>query len=144
MHRLSLLAIATAFVSFTHAHGDHGDPEARLKGPADYEDGWAQYHMAEEHHISNVDPATFFTLHDYEGMGVWTEDDILTTYGMHDESALDVPEEKEEEIVNKVLELFDSEGAGSITKEEFVEAWNRGVRLPDFGTGPGHHGEFST
>jgi hypothetical protein len=142
LQTLRLLLAATALAAPALAHGDHGDqPEQAVLGPADYEDGWAQYHMAEEHHISNVDPATFFKIHDFEDAGVWTEEDILRFYGMDDESARDVPETTRERIVDQVFALFDSVGAGSITLDEFVEAWNAGKRLPDFGTGPGHHGK---
>lgn len=95
----------------------------------------------EEHHIGNFDPGAFFSLHDYDASGFWDSDEILTTYGMKDESAKDVPQEKRDEVVTKVMKLLDKDGDGRVTKEEWM-AFNEGPgnTLPDFGLGPGHHG----
>lgn len=40
-----------------------------------------------------------------------------------------------------VFQIYDKDFNGGITKEEFVEEYNKGNVLPDFGTGPGHHGD---
>ncbi|KAK4697090.1 hypothetical protein P7C71_g934, partial [Lecanoromycetidae sp. Uapishka_2] len=103
---------------------------------------WATRHMAEEHHIANMDPSAFFTLHDYDNSAAWTAADIRRTYGLDDESAKDIAEEKKASVVKGVLELFDKNGDGMVEKEEWMDGWvKEGKRLPDYGTGPGHHGD---
>lgn len=67
--------------------------------------------------------------------------DILRTYGLLDASTASIPELKKKGVVDTVLSLFDTDGSGAITKEEFVSKWEQGQRLPDFGMGPGHHGD---
>ena len=32
--------------------------------------------MAEEHHIDNFDPASFFSMHDFNSDGVWTPEEV--------------------------------------------------------------------
>ncbi|MDI1486585.1 MAG: hypothetical protein OHK93_005817 [Ramalina farinacea] len=54
--------------------------------------------MAEEHHIGNLDPSAFFQLHDYDSSGVWTVKDIRRTYGLDDESAREVSEQRKGEV----------------------------------------------
>lgn len=87
----------------------------------------------EEHHISNFDPGSFFLLHDYDGSLTWTAAEISRTYGLDDESAKDVPDQKRQEVLKGVLEKFDFDGDGMISREEWLEGWERGARLPDFG-----------
>ena len=96
----------------------------------------------EEHHIQNFDPASFFTLHDFDGSGSWTPDEIRRTYGLEDESSNDVPLSKKESIVAEVLQVWDVDGDGRISRDEWMKGWSgQGKRLKDFGTGPGHHGD---
>lgn len=97
--------------------------------------------VTEEHHIATFDASTFFTLHDYDSTGKWSPDDVRKTYGLLDESAATIPQSKKDEVVKIVFQLFDKDDSGDISKEEYVEATNNGVKLPDFGTGPGHHGD---
>ncbi|KAK4989549.1 hypothetical protein LTR50_003156 [Elasticomyces elasticus] len=97
--------------------------------------------MAEEHHIAEFDAGSFFNLHDYDSSGSWTADDIRKTYGLKDESTKDIPESKKAEVVAKVLELFDRDRSGTITYAEYTIGHARGQELPDFGLGPGHHGD---
>ncbi|MCJ1275881.1 hypothetical protein MMC21_003686 [Puttea exsequens] len=118
----------------TLAHG-HQVP---ISSPTD---DWATRHMAEEHHISNMDPSAFFTLHDYSNTNIWTPADIRRTYGLDDESTKEVAEERKAEIVRTVVELFDGDGDGVVGREEWLGGWREGKRLGDFGTGPGHHGD---
>jgi hypothetical protein len=97
--------------------------------------------MAEEHHMTAFDAASFFHLHDYDNMGVWSAPDIRRTYGLADESSSHISELKKQGVVDVVLEMFDADHSGTISVEEFVKAWDTGKRLPDFGMGPGHHGD---
>lgn len=95
---------------------------------------WATRHMAEEHHIANLDPSAFFTLHDYDSSGHWSADEIRRTYGLDDESAKDVPMEKKSNAVQEVIGMFDRDGDGGISREEWMDGWVKdGKRLPDFG-----------
>lgn len=97
---------------------------------------WATRHMAEEHHIANLDPSAFFTLHDYDSSGQWSPDEIRQTYGLDDESAKDVPQEKKTSGVQEVVQLFDKDGDGAISREEWMDGWiKEGKRLPDLGVG---------
>ena len=43
--------------------------------------------------------------------------------------------------MQKVLELFDADKSGTVSYAEFTVANAAGVKLPDFGLGPGHHGD---
>ena len=71
-------------VSLAVAHGSHDS--TREPGSS-----WAEYHMAEEHHVSNFDAPSFFTLHDFNGDGVWTPEEVRGFYGLDDESLKDTP-----------------------------------------------------
>ena len=42
--------------------------------------------MAEEHHVSNFDAPSFFTMHDFNSDGSWTPDEVRRMYGLDDES----------------------------------------------------------
>lgn len=97
--------------------------------------------MSEEHHIDNFDPASFFSMHDFNSDGVWTADEIRRLYGLDDESLKETASTVKENAVNDVLGLFDDTGSGEITRESWLTLTNKGVRLPDFGLGPGHHGD---
>ena len=114
----------------TSAHGTH--EQAPLLSPDEAD--WATRHMAEEHHIANLDPSAFFTLHDYNANDLWTREEIRQTYGLDDESAKGVDEEKKQDIVNIVVGIFDKDGDGAISREEWMAGWrDEGKRLPDFG-----------
>jgi hypothetical protein len=97
---------------------------------------------AEEHHIDNFDAASFFALHDYDSSGVWTPDEVRTTYGLNDESNDGVSEERKQEVVREVFKLFDPNNQGHITKSDWLRLNQAGRKLPDFGHGPGHHGDL--
>ena len=117
-------------------------PTARSHGhqvPVSDDADWATRHMAEEHHIANLDPSAFFTLHDYDSSGHWSPDEIRRTYGLDDESAKDVPVEKKTNVVQEVVGMFDKDGDGGISREEWMDGWvKEGKRLPDFGVGCQH------
>lgn len=96
---------------------------------------------AEEHHADNFDAGSFFALHDYNSDGQWEPEEILRTYGLFDDSNKQVTEDRKKEIVREVLRLADNSKDGVITKDEFEVFMIEGGTLPDFGTGPGHHGD---
>ncbi|KAK5095022.1 hypothetical protein LTR70_007152 [Exophiala xenobiotica] len=128
---------ASACLHTVIAHGSHGSANEEPKP-----DDWALWHLEEEHHISNFDAASFFTLHDFNNDGIWTEDEIRRTYGMDDASLKDIPGEQKTDAVKQVLSLFDPEGNGRITRLQFAKYSMDGNKLPDFGFGPGHHGDI--
>src|SRR4051794_27498508 len=68
-------------------------------------------------------------------------EDIKRTYGLRDPSTSHIPEEKKESVVAHVLDIFDLDKDGKITAQEFQQRWDEGEKLPDFGMGPGHHGD---
>ncbi|RDW66092.1 hypothetical protein BP6252_09727 [Coleophoma cylindrospora] len=95
-----------------------------------------------EHHIANFDPGAFFTIHDYDGSGDWDMSELLKTYGMEDQTAKDVTQQKKDDMKRVLLDMLDKDHDGRISKDEWMGfCANKGV-LPDFGTGPGHHGDM--
>jgi hypothetical protein len=59
---------------------------------------------------------------------------------MEDESAKDVPQSKKDEIIANIMELMDTNSNGLIEREEWrIFTEEKKKRLPDFGTGVGHH-----
>ena len=97
--------------------------------------------IKEEHHISGFDAATFFNLHDYDGTGVWTAPDIRRTYGLSDPSSAHISETKKQMVVQTILDMFDIDKNGEVSLAEFQTKDSMDVKLPDFGMGPGHHGD---
>ncbi|KAF2664877.1 secretory pathway protein Ssp120 [Microthyrium microscopicum] len=122
-------------VSTVLAHVGHQVPIA----PKDAD--WATQHMAEEHHLNGFDPQTLFVMHDFKSAGFWSTTDIRRMYGLLDKSAKDIPEDKKESAAQHILKLFDTDKDGSVSNKEFLDGWSQGVRLPDLGFGPGHHGD---
>lgn len=127
---LFLTLMISPLLIIAHSGGHH-DPQQQVL--ENQETDWATRHMIEEHHISNLDPGAFFSLHDYDSSTAWTPGEILRTYGLDDASSRDVPESKRQEVVRGVLELFDQNGDGIVSRDEWVMGWGRGARLPDFG-----------
>ena len=99
--------------------------------------------LTEEHHIANLDPSAFFTLHDYDSSGSWTSEEIRRTYGLDDESAREIDAGKKEDVVKIVIDIFDKDGDGVISREEWMDGWvKEGKRLPDFGVGDDFERQF--
>ncbi|KMU87899.1 conserved fungal protein [Coccidioides immitis H538.4] len=103
---------------------------------------WETRHMIEEHHISDFDAASFFLLHDYDSTGTWTPEEVRKTYGLDDESNSNLTEDRKKQILTEVFAIFDPKRTGVITKEEWLRLSKEGKKLPDFGVGPGHHGDM--
>ncbi|KAF1924319.1 uncharacterized protein M421DRAFT_72908 [Didymella exigua CBS 183.55] len=133
---LSAFVLLT-FALNTSAHGGGDHSQIVVAPDAD----WATRHMAEEHHISGFDAATFFSLHDYDSTGVWTAPDIRRTYGLSDPSSAGISETKKEMVVQTILDMFDIDKNGEISLQEFQTKDSQNTKLPDFGFGPGHHGD---
>lgn len=91
----------------------------------------------EEHHIDHFDAGSFFTLHDFDGRGAWTPDEILRTYGLADESTKHVGEDKRAEVVKEILKLCDTNGNGIVERKEWMKFSEGGGKLPDFGVSVG-------
>lgn len=87
----------------------------------------------EEHHLQTYDAGSFFALHDFDNSGTLTADEIRRTYGLDDESLREVGEERKARVVREVLDLFDENGDGVVSRGEWLSAWGRGKRLPDSG-----------
>lgn len=123
------------FTTLALAHGNHD--QQPLAADAD----WATRHMAEEHHITAFDAGSFFNLHDYDGSNTWTFEDLMKTYGLRDPSTNNIPFHQKEEAINRVIALYDSDKSGTISFAEFTVGDAKGLKLPDLGFGPGHHGD---
>jgi hypothetical protein len=136
---ISTISLACAYVA--SAHGDHGSHGQKPMVADDA--NWMTKHMAEEHHIpsGSWDSASFFSLHDYNGDGSWSADELLRTYGLMDESNKEISISRREEIAKELLSLLDLSGDGEVTREEWDVFISHGKTLPDMGTGPGHHGD---
>ena len=130
---LILLTPLLALPLLTLAHsGSHHD-QIPISPSAD----WPTRHMAEEHHIGNFDPSSFFTLHDFDSDGGWTPNEVRRMYGLEDESAKDVSKEKREEVTREVFKLFDTDRNGIVERAEWMDGVAKGVVLPDFGVSSG-------
>ena len=80
---LRYAAIVCTVASIVTSHGAHESGNTA--------DSWAEYHMIEEHHLSNFDAPSFFTLHDFNSDGSWTPEEVRRMYGLDDESLKDTP-----------------------------------------------------
>ncbi|OIW27729.1 hypothetical protein CONLIGDRAFT_634069 [Coniochaeta ligniaria NRRL 30616] len=139
MRPLSLVVLSLAGRTVL-GHGDHGEDHGQqplVAGDAN----WMTTHMAEEHHISDFDAASFFTLHDYDADGNWEPLEIQRTYGLMDESNKHITPERRAEISREVMGMLDANGDGRVDQDEFKRFIAEGNTLPDVGTGPGHHGD---
>ncbi|KAI0876548.1 putative secretory pathway protein Ssp120 [Hypoxylon argillaceum] len=133
----STVIAAAGLLTGVLSHGGSHDPKPVVPDDAN----WMTKHMAEEHHVTDFDPSSFFTLHDFNGNGRWEVDEILRTYGLMDESNKDIPLTKRDEYQLQLSNLLDHNGDGFISRNEFTAFIATGGTLPDLGTGPGHHGD---
>jgi len=132
-----LLPLA-ALVAFTLGHAQaQGHQQPVVAADAD----WATRHMAEEHHIASFDAGSFFNLHDYDSTNEWTPEDLLKTYGLYHESTDHIAKPEKERAIQKIIELYDRDASGTISFAEYTVGEAQGIKLPDLGWGPGHHGD---
>lgn len=80
-------------------------------------------------------------MHDYDSSNEWTADDILKTYGLKHESTDHISSVYKQKAVQEVIDLYDRDKSGTISFAEFTVGDAQGIKLPDFGWGPGHHGD---
>ncbi|KAI7970656.1 hypothetical protein EIK77_003056 [Talaromyces pinophilus] len=66
----------------------------------------------------------------------------MKTYGLLDSSNAHLTTDQKENVVREVLKLFNPSGSGTVTRDEWMSQTQAGFRLPDFGYGPGHHGDI--
>lgn len=66
----------------------------------------------------------------------------MKTYGLLDSSNAHLTTDQKENVVREVLKLFNPSGYGTVTRDEWMSQTQAGFRLPDFGYGPGHHGDI--
>ncbi|KAI1330592.1 putative secretory pathway protein Ssp120 [Xylariaceae sp. FL0255] len=131
------IATSLGLLSGALAHGGGHDPKPTVPDDAN----WMTKHMAEEHHITDFDTSSFFTIHDYNGNGRWESDEMLRTYGLMDESNKDITTTAREGFRKQLLDLLDKNNDGIVSRNEFSDFISNGGELPDLGTGPGHHGD---
>lgn len=138
---LRIVLSSTAVLS----HGIESDPN----------DSWQVRHMKEEHGFDSFDAMSFFKLHDITGKDIWTSTDILNLYGLlnqefvgdgsgmgkHEEST-EIKQETKDKVTSEVLKLLDTNHDGTVSLEEWKVFSDAGNELPDFGLGPGHHGDY--
>jgi hypothetical protein len=62
-------------------------------------------------------------------------------YGLFDESNAKVDDLHKSNAVKKVLQIFDADLSGTISFAEYTTGVAKGLKLPDLGFGPGHHGD---
>lgn len=120
------------------------------------EDSWQVKHMKSEHGFDNFDALSFFKLHDADRSNTWTGDDILNLYGLQNkniqvgdgtgmgkmEETKEISDETKNAVVKQVLALIDINKDGVISLDEWRIFTDKGGELPDFGLGPGHHGDY--
>lgn len=98
--------------------------------------------MKEEHHIDNFDPSSFFVLHDFNSDGVWDRSEVHRMLGFNDASTSSTPASKKDDMVSQIFNLFSADASdGHIARSSWIKAVSEGKRIPDFGLGPGHHGD---
>ena len=89
-----------ALAALAVAHGNHESAGNTFAS-------WAEYHMAEEHHVSNFDAPSFFTLHDFNSDGSWTPDEVRRMYGLDDESLKKTPADAKDKGMSRLqIEIY--------------------------------------
>lgn len=66
----------------------------------------------------------------------------MKTYGLLDSSNARITLDQKETVVREVLKLFNPSGSGAVSRDEWMNQSQVGFKLPDFGYGPGHHGDI--
>jgi CRISPR/Cas system-associated endonuclease/helicase Cas3 len=66
----------------------------------------------------------------------------MKTYGLLDSSNAHLTTDQKDTVVREVLKLFNPSGYGTVSRDEWMSQTRAGFKLPDFGYGPGHHGDL--
>lgn len=136
-HNLTPAALLLLLLLFTPYALSHNHPIHDAEGDLT----WSERHMQEEHHIYNFDSGAFFHLHDFDNSGAWTRDEVLRLYGLEQPDST-AGEETKQHVWRTVADLINTGRPDSeITMREFQAFVHAGNTLPDFGLGPGHHGD---
>ena len=130
---IAVFPLLCAFAAFPLSASAHGSTRFTQDTQIPLDAEWALQHMISEHRISNFDPLSFFKMHDFDSDGLWEGTEIRRTYGLEDVSNKDVSEEKKQEVVTRVLEIFDTDGNGYIESREWMEGIRGGKKLQDYG-----------
>ncbi|KAK9383433.1 uncharacterized protein V2V93DRAFT_361855 [Kockiozyma suomiensis] len=110
-------------------------------------ESWADMHMREEHNINSYDASSFFILHDSDNSKFWTRADILSLYGIMNpvdptgHRKEPITPAQQDQVYRRICELMDFDHDGSVSLDEWLQFNKNGLQLPDFGYGPGHHGD---
>ncbi|TGZ85267.1 hypothetical protein EX30DRAFT_314272 [Ascodesmis nigricans] len=129
------IAVVTLLLLLAPTSLAHGGPHPLDSDPSFKDLPWAHRHLRSEHHIYNYDAGAFFTLHDYDSNGILTGDEFLKTYGIHPTSP------DADKVIASLMKRIPHAVDREVTREEWMQ-WSRdGGELPDFGSGPGHHGD---
>ncbi|CAN6631822.1 hypothetical protein TRVA0_013S01486 [Trichomonascus vanleenenianus] len=148
--RAGILAVLAATIGSVFA-----SQLPQIVTPKPGEASWQVRHMKEEHMIDSFDALSFFTLHDSDGSNTWTTNDIINLYGLLKEQVVGdgtgmgkheqtegIPQATKDFVLKTVLDMIDTDRDGVITLEEWRVFTQKGGELPDFGLGPGHHGDY--
>lgn len=147
MSKSAVLLQIFALASYTIAH----ETDKKRDG-----ESWQSWHMREEHGMEDFDTLSFFTLHDLDGSNTWGASDILNLYGLLNkdevvgsgdgmgahENSVQITQKTKDMVSSTILELIDYNKDGIITADEWTQFSKAGNLLPDFGLGPGHHGDY--
>ncbi|KAI5956205.1 hypothetical protein KGF54_000680 [Candida jiufengensis] len=150
--KFSTIAYYLSLAVTVSAHGDHSQTVLKQK-PSNV--NWQDWHMHEEHNLDSYDGKTFFIMHDLKGAGKWDKDDILNLYGVkHEqiigdgsgmgENSIKITKDIQNSVVETILKIFDTNKDETISLEEWLDFFNKGGELPDFGYGQGHHLDFES
>lgn len=139
MHTPLLFLLPLLPLALTHTPHETPDPSTP----------WAARHLLSEHHINNYDAGAFFSLHDFNNDLHLSRDELLRTYGVLTPAGSDKihPDDPPTEgadadtIWHTVADQMDTNKDDLISYEEWMAWTQKGGQLPDFGTGPGHHGD---
>ncbi|KAK9454801.1 hypothetical protein V1511DRAFT_500998 [Dipodascopsis uninucleata] len=139
------LAVILVFLACSFQSGVEAAAKPDAKAGTD--ESWAKMHMREEHNIEDYDPRSFFSLHDSDKSDTWTRLDIMNLYGVYNrmdptgQRKQPITPKEQRKVVEKILDLMDTNKDDVVSMQEWIDFNEKGGELPDFGLGPGHHGD---
>lgn len=135
--------------------GVNRESEYKETIPQEFDGSWQRWHMKVEHDLDDADPEAVFKLHDTRNANRLCAYDILRMYGLardevvgegngmgsHDNTEI-IGRQLKEKVVNKVMDLIDTNNDGEISLDEWKRYSSEGGEFPDFGLGSGHEYDF--